>query len=86
MRCSILHRHGFLRALAWLMAKRKHFKVEPHPPNQWRIVNDHIGHGLVFPTRQMAEENARILNSEFDRWIEAEMETNPFAERPPVRN
>jgi hypothetical protein len=65
------------------MAKRKHCKVERHSQTQWRIVNDHIGHGLIFPTRKMAEQNARMLNNEFERWIEAGMQTNPFAERPP---
>jgi hypothetical protein len=65
------------------MAKQKHFKVERHSQTQWRIVNNHIGHGLTFPTRKMAEKNARTLNIEFERWIRAGMETNPFAGRPP---
>jgi hypothetical protein len=65
------------------MGKRKHFKVERHSQTQWRIVNSHIGHGLIFPTREMAEKSARTLNFEFERWVKAGMEGNPFAERPP---
>ena len=68
------------------MTKRKHFRVERHPPTEWRIVNAHIGHGLIFPSRQQAIASANKLNIEFDRWVKDGMETNPLPRRRITRN
>jgi hypothetical protein len=49
------------------------FKVERHSPSEWRIVNAHIGHGLIFPSRALARRSCIILNEQYDKWIAAGM-------------
>ena len=58
-----------------------HFKVEQHSPTEWRIVNRHIGHGLIFTDRRLAETTATAMNQLFQAWIDTGMETNPLPER-----
>jgi len=58
-----------------------HFRVERHSPTEWRIVNRHIGHGLLFPTKKLATQSAVAMNRTFKDWITAGMKTNPFPKR-----
>jgi hypothetical protein len=45
------------------------FKVERHGQNEWRIVNAHIGHGLIFPNRALARRSCILLNQQYEKWI-----------------
>lgn len=63
------------------MVKKKFFHVERHSDTQWRVVNQHIGHGLLFPTKKMAIRVATTMNLEMRLWIHRDMESNPFKER-----
>jgi hypothetical protein len=61
----------------------KHFAVERHnhPVLKWRVVNRHIGHGLLFPTQALARASASLMNKQFRAWERAGKENNPFPRR-----
>ena len=58
-----------------------HFKVERHSPTEWRIVNRHIGHGLIYTDQKLAETTALAMNQLFQAWKDSGMETNPFPQK-----
>jgi hypothetical protein len=58
-------------------SKKAHFHIERHSPKEWRIVNAHLGHGLIFPTRELARISVRKLNSDMKRWLERGINTLP---------
>ena len=58
----------------------EHFKVERHSPTEWRIINSHIGHGLIFTNQKLADSTATAMNLLFQKWIDSGMKVNPFPE------
>jgi hypothetical protein len=52
---------------------KPHFKVEKHSPTEWRIVNSHFGHGLIFETKELANIVAKRMNAEMKLWLEKDV-------------
>jgi hypothetical protein len=59
------------------MSPRPHFWVRKHSPTQWSIVNAHMGHGLLFPTRAMALKIAKQMNRAMKEWLDDGVNTLP---------